>query len=142
MVIVMNEKIQKKMIQLLKKAKKKNEVPVAAIIIYKNKIIASSYNKREKNNNVLGHAEIICIKKAAKKLKTWKLDECKLYVSLEPCSMCKCIINEARISNVFYLIKKLENKKEYNHTNYKKIDEINLENKIKLIMKNFFKSKR
>ena len=91
----MNEnKILNELNKLLNKAIKHNEVPVAALIIYKNKIISKAYNKVNKKNNILNHAEIIAIKKASKKLKNWRLNDCILYVTLEPCDMCKSIIKK------------------------------------------------
>lgn len=109
-------------IKLSKKAYKNNDVPVGAIIVFNNKIVARGYNKRNGCNDIMGHAEIIAIKKAIKRLKDWRLNECDLYVTLEPCSMCKEIIKQARIKNVFYLIDKLDYKKEYNKTCFKKIE--------------------
>ena len=142
MVINMEEKIYKQLIRLINKASKVDEVPVAAIITYENKIIAKAYNKREKNNDVLGHAEIKCIEKASKKIKTWKLDKCTLFVTLKPCSMCEKIINESRIKKVIYILDKEENKKEYYKTKYLKLNDLNKENYIKKIMNNFFIKKR
>ena len=142
MVINMEEKIYKQLIRLINKASKVDEVPVAAIITYENKIIAKAYNKREKNNDVLGHAEIKCIEKASKKIKTWKLDKCTLFVTLKPCSMCEKIINESRIKKVIYILDKEENKKEYYKTEYVKLNDLNKENYIKKIMNNFFIKKR
>lgn len=138
----MEEKIYKQLIRLINKASKVDEVPVAAIITYENKIIAKAYNKREKNNDVLGHAEIKCIEKASKKIKTWKLDKCTLFVTLKPCSMCEKIINESRIKKVIYILDKEENKKEYYKTKYLKLNDLNKENYIKKIMNNFFIKKR
>ena len=100
--------------ELNKKAIKQKEVPISAIITYKDKIIAKSYNKTNKKNCILNHAEIICINKASKKLKNWRLNECTLYVSLEPCDMCKEIIKKARIKQVIYYIKQNDNKTEKN----------------------------
>jgi len=142
MVINMEEKIYKQLIKLINKASKVDEVPVAAIITYENKIIAKAYNKREKNNDVLGHAEIKCIEKTSKKLKTWKLDKCTLFVTLKPCSMCEKIINESRIKKVIYILDKEENKKEYYKTEYIKLNNLDKENYIKKIMNNFFIKKR
>lgn len=88
------------------KAYRKNEIPVAAIVVRNGKIISKSYNKRNLTNNPLHHAEIICLVKASKKLKTWKLSDCDMYVTLEPCPMCKSVINEARIRNVYFLSSK------------------------------------
>ena len=143
MVMFMEDEIKKQLMKLLKKAVKKNEVPVAAIKIYKNRIISKSFNRREKKNNVLGHAEIKCIQKAAKKLKAWKLNECTLYVTLKPCSMCEKIIQESRISNVIYLIDKPQEKKEYKNTKYQKYNcDEKYQNEIKSIMNVFFKKMR
>ena len=88
------------------KAKNKKEIPVGAVIVKNNKIIAKACNSRQYKYNVLGHAEINCILKAERKLKDWRLDDCELYVTLEPCEMCNMIINEARINNVFYILDK------------------------------------
>jgi len=84
------------------KAYKKNEVPVGAIIIKNNKIIAKAKNNRQKKHNILGHAEINCIQKAEKKLKDWRLNDCVMYVTLEPCNMCSEIIKESRIKEVVF----------------------------------------
>jgi len=85
-----------------KKAYKKGEVPIGAVVVYRNKIISRGYNLRESKKNSLLHAEIIAINKACRKLKSWRLDECDLYVTLEPCPMCAGAIIEARIKNIFY----------------------------------------
>ena len=123
--------------KLMNKAIKHNEVPVACIITKDNKIIAKSYNKTVKTNNILDHAEIIAIKKASKKVNNWRLNDCKLYVSLEPCDMCKEIIKKSRISEVIYYSKQNEHKTEkdieYNFKNNKDISNI---------LTNFFKSIR
>lgn len=86
-----------------KKAYKKNEVPIGAIIVKNGKIIARAYNKREHNQNALHHAEIIAIDNACKKLKSWRLDDCEMYVSLEPCPMCAGAILNARLKKVTIL---------------------------------------
>ena len=142
MVIFMEQKIIDRLIKLLNKANNSDEVPVSALIIKNDKIISTAYNKREKNNNVLGHAEILCINKASKKLHTWKLDDCILYVTLKPCSMCESIIKESRIKEVKYIIDKSDEKKEYNRTKTNKITNLEAETQIKNIMNNFFKRKR
>ena len=123
--------------KLLDKAIKHNEVPVAALIVYNNKIIAKSYNKVEKNNSVLNHAEINVIKKANKIIKNWRLDDCELYVTLEPCEMCKSIIKKSRIKNVYYYSKQNDFKTE-NSPNYNYIENKLFSNKLS----NFFKNKR
>ena len=92
-------KIEQELLKLITKAKDKNEVPIAALIVKKDKIISKSYNKVNKSSNILDHAEILVIKKASKKLHNWRLDDCDLYVTLEPCSMCKEVIRKSRIKN-------------------------------------------
>lgn len=84
------------------KAYSKGEVPVGAIIVKNNKIISTACNRREKSQIATHHAEILAIEKACKKLKSWRLDDCDLYVSLEPCPMCAGAILNARIKNVYY----------------------------------------
>ena len=87
-----------------KKAYKKCEVPVGCVIVKGDKVVAKTHNLREKYNSLLGHAEVIAINKATKKLKNWRLDGCDMYVTLEPCNMCKYIIKESRIDNTYYLL--------------------------------------
>jgi Cytosine/adenosine deaminases len=84
------------------KAKEYNEVPVGAIIVNDNQVISTGYNLRENENCISAHAEIIAIQKAAKKLKTWKLNDCVLYVTLEPCMMCTGAIVQSRIKQVVF----------------------------------------
>lgn len=88
------------------KAYKRNEIPVGAVIVRNNKIIARGFNNRQKKYNLLGHAEINCILKAEKKVKDWRLDDCEMYVTLEPCEMCNVFIKESRLKNVFFLVSK------------------------------------
>ena len=129
--------ILKEMHKLLNKAIKENEVPVGAIIIKDNKIISKAYNKTNKTNDILSHAEINVIKKASKKLNNWRLDDCILYISLEPCDMCKEIIKKSRINNVIYFSKQNEYKTE-NDPTYKFINNDSISN----TLTNFFKDKR
>ena len=97
--------------KLALKSYKNKDVPVGAIVIYDNKIIGIGYNDRQHNYDVSGHAEINAIKKAEKKLKDWRLNNCILISTLEPCEMCKSIIREARIKEVFYYLDQFDNKK-------------------------------
>ena len=83
------------------KAFKHNEVPVGAVIVKNDKVIAKAYNKKEKSYCSVNHAEIIAIKKASRKLKNWRLENCDIYVTLEPCPMCASAIKQARIKNVY-----------------------------------------
>ena len=121
--------------KLMDKAIKKNEVPVACIITKDNKILAKAYNKTNKTNNILDHAEIIAIKKASKKIKNWRLNDCKLYVSLEPCDMCKEVIKKSRISEVIYYSKQNNNKTEKD-VGYKYIENKEISDKLTTFFKN------
>ena len=78
------------------------EVPVGAVIVYKDRIIARGHNTRELRQSVLGHAEINAINKASKKIGSWRLEECDIYVTLEPCSMCSGAIIQSRIKNLYF----------------------------------------
>ena len=82
-------------------AYKKGECPIGAVIVKDNKIIAKAHNMKEKNNNPLGHAEVLAIKKATKKLSDWRLNDCDMYVTLEPCAMCSGALILARIRKVY-----------------------------------------
>ncbi len=123
------------------KAISDNEVPVGALIIKDNKIISKAHNNRQRKYNVLGHAEINAIIKAEKKLKDWRLDDCIMYVTLEPCEMCKCIIRESRLKKVYYLLDGKQNTK--NDNKFQKIDEQMFGNsEYKNKIENFFQNLR
>lgn len=87
-------------LKLAQKAYNKGEVPIGAVIVKNNKIISKGYNTREKTQQAINHAEIIAIKKACKKLKTWRLNDCQMYVTIEPCAMCAGAILNARINTI------------------------------------------
>ena len=87
-------------INLAQKAYKKEEVPIGAVIVRNGKIVARAYNNRERSQQAINHAEIIAIKKACKKLKSWRLNDCDMYVTLEPCAMCAGAILNARLKSV------------------------------------------
>lgn len=97
-----NESFMREAIKQAKKAASIGETPVGAVIVHKGKIIARGYNKREKNKCVLEHAEINAIKKASNVLGGWRLPECDMYVTLEPCPMCSGAIIQARIDNLYF----------------------------------------
>lgn len=88
--------------ELSKKAYSLNEVPVGAIIVLNGEIIAEGYNQKESNNSVISHAEIIAIENASKYLNNWRLNQCQMYVTLEPCPMCAGAIIQSRISKIVY----------------------------------------
>lgn len=133
----MKQKIYKELYRLSLKAYKKNEVPVSAIIVKQNKIIAKAYNKKNLSNNVLYHAEILCLQKAYKRLKRWNLNDCILYVSLEPCDMCKKIIQESRIDKVYYVLSKGICNNAYNKTQYEQMF-LNEKSGFEELLKKFF----
>ena len=126
---------------LAKKSFKLKEVPVGAVIVKNNKIIAKSYNNRQLKHSVLGHAEINCILKAEKRIKDWRLDDCEMYVTLEPCEMCRILIRESRISKVFYLVSAKSDKFESNSIKKTNIC-LEIEEKYQKLLDNFFKSLR
>ena len=79
-----------------------NDVPVGAVIVKDGEIISEACNEREKNNDTTAHAEIIAIRKAGEKLKNWRLSDCEMYVTLEPCPMCAGAIIQSRVSKVYF----------------------------------------
>ncbi|MBQ7044927.1 MAG: tRNA adenosine(34) deaminase TadA [Clostridia bacterium] len=98
----MDKKFMQKAISLAKKAAANGDVPVGAVVVLNGKIIATGYNKREKNSLATAHAEVLAINAACKKLNTWHLDDCELYVTLEPCPMCAGAIINSRIKTVIF----------------------------------------
>ena len=92
----------KEALLLAQKAKQEGEVPVGAVVVKDDKIIGRGYNKRENLLSPLAHAEIEAIHEASKNLGSWRLTDCDLYVTLEPCPMCAGAIINSRISRVFY----------------------------------------
>lgn len=95
-----DEKYMKEAIRQAKKAYALGEVPIGCVIVYQDKIIGRGYNRRNTDKNTLAHAEITAINKASKKIGDWRLEDCTLYVTLEPCQMCAGAIVQARITRV------------------------------------------
>lgn len=135
----MNESFMESAIKQAKIAYKKGEVPVGSVIVKDGKIISKAHNLVEKRKNATLHAEILAISKASKKLKNWRLNDCEMYVTLEPCKMCMAAIELSRIKKVYFLIRKDKEinikKDKYNHIKYKNNEYLNL-------IQNFFKKKR
>ena len=141
----------KQALKLAKKAYDQHEVPVGCVIVQNGKIIARSYNQRHTTKNSLDHAELIAIKKASKKLNQWILDDCEMYVTLEPCLMCAGAILQSRIKRLIYatsepkfgscgsVINVIENKT-FNHQVLLTRDV--LEEESKTLLKTFFKEIR
>lgn len=95
-----DEKFMKEAIKQAKKAYAINEVPIGCVIVQDEKIIARGYNRRNTDKNALAHAELAAIRKASKKTGDWRLEDCTMYVTLEPCQMCAGAIVQARMQRV------------------------------------------
>lgn len=133
------------------KALKKDEIPVGAVIVKDNKIIARAHNQKECKHNPLLHAEINCINKASKKMNNWRMNECDIYITLEPCIMCMGAIIQSRFKNVYYMCNDPKTGTLGSFINLMDIDGFNhYPNIIKLedrwnyssLLKEFFKNKR
>jgi tRNA(adenine34) deaminase len=98
----MDEKFMRMALQLAKRAGERDEVPVGAILVRNGEIVAQAYNLRETLHSPLGHAELITLQRASKKLGAWRLLDTTLYVTLEPCIMCAGALVQARVSRVVY----------------------------------------
>ena len=145
---------EKFMLEALKEAEKSanfDEVPVGAVIVKDGKIIARGHNLREKTKDPTSHAEIVTIRKACKKLNSWRLENCTIYVTIEPCSMCAGTLLWTRIGRIVYgakdpkggaLISSFELFKVKNINHHPEITGGVLEFKCAEIIKNFFKNKR
>lgn len=97
----MEEKYMKEALKEAKKAYDKLEIPVGVVIVKNNKIIARAHNLKEEKKDTTKHAEILAIQKASKKLESWRLIDCEMYVTLEPCSMCAGALINSRIKKVY-----------------------------------------
>lgn len=95
-----DEKYMKAALREAKKAYKLDEVPIGCVIVQNDKIIARGYNRRNTDKNTLAHAEVAAIKKASKKTGDWRLEDCTMYVTLEPCQMCAGAIVQSRLGKV------------------------------------------
>ena len=99
-IMTADEKYMKEAIRQAKKAYSLKEVPIGCVIVYQDTIIARGYNKRNTKKTTLAHAELAAIQKASKVLGDWRLEDCTMYVTLEPCQMCSGAIVQARIKKV------------------------------------------
>ena len=107
-----DEKFMKEAIKQAKKAEAIGDVPIGCVIVHDGKVIARGYNKRNKDKTVLAHAELLAMKKACKKLGDWRLEDCTMYITLEPCQMCAGAIVQARIPRVILNLLEMQ---EFNH---------------------------
>lgn len=146
-----DEKYMKEAIKQAKKAYAVNEVPIGCVIVYEDKIIGRGYNRRTTEKNPLAHAELIAIKKASKKMGDWRLEDCTMYVTLEPCQMCSGAIIQARMKRVVIgcmnpkagcagSVLNLLQISEFNHQ--AELETGVLEEECSRMMKNFFKELR
>lgn len=147
----MNRKFLDLAFKYAEKAYKNKEVPIGAVIVKDNKVIGYGYNQKEKKNSVLEHAEIIAIRMASKKLNNWRLDDCDIYVTLDPCPMCASAIKQSRIKNIYSALSNLDKKNEKVVVDILKRDKTNPEvnlisniepDKSKKILNSFFDIKR
>lgn len=99
--MIEKEIFMKEALKEAKKAYKKEEIPVGAIIVKDGKIIARAHNLKETKNSSISHAEILAIEKACKKINAWRLEECEMYITLEPCMMCMGAIINSRIKKIY-----------------------------------------
>ena len=97
----MQEKFMQEALKEARKAYKKLEIPVGAVIVRDGEIIAKAHNIKEEKKDTTKHAEILAIQKASKKLGTWRLNDCEMYVTLEPCPMCAGAIIQARLKKIY-----------------------------------------
>ena len=95
-----DERFMRQAMTQARKAEKLDEVPIGCVIVYRDKVIARGYNRRNTDKNTLSHAELNAIKKASRVLGDWRLEECTMYITLEPCQMCAGAIVQARIPKV------------------------------------------
>ncbi len=146
-----NNIYMKEALKQAQKAYEKMEVPVGAVIVKDGKIIARAYNQKEYKNDTTNHAEILAIKKASKKLNSWRLLDCDMYVTLEPCSMCAGALIQSRIRKVYIgasdektgacgSVLNLLGDYKFNHT--VEIEKGILENECEALLKAFFKDLR
>ena len=137
--------------QLAKKSEEHNEVPVGAIVVYRNEIIGEGWNHPISSNNPTAHAEIMALKKAGKKIGNYRLPESTMYVTLEPCVMCAGAIVHARVAKLVYAVKdektgacgsvfNITQAEKLNH--HVRIEKGVLEKECRALIQDFFKEKR
>lgn len=148
------EKTIRFMKEALKEAKKAellDEVPIGCVIVKDDKVIARGHNVRESQQNPTGHAEIIAIQKASKKLDSWRLENCDIYVTLEPCIMCSGAIIQSRIRHIYFgafdpkggaLGSSIDVLKANNINHHPEVTSGVLQEECSSIISNYFKSKR
>ena len=137
------EKYIQLLYKLARKAARNGDVPVSAIILKNDKIIATGYNNRQKKSVVLGHAEVNAIIKAERKLGDFRLNDCILLTTLKPCKMCQSIIEAARIKEIYYILDQ-KGVESYQKANFKQLnhkDNVFID-KYQLLFDEFFRKLR
>jgi len=146
-----DEKYMIMAIEEAKKALRDNEVPIGVVIVKEGNVISRSYNQKNKMNMVTRHAEINAIEDASKIMNNWRLNDCDMYVTLEPCPMCMSAIQQARIQNVYYGIRNRDDENTNIITAIAKRTSTNpgvnvvggfMEEKIRILLTSFFKKRR
>lgn len=135
---MIDKEITKIIIEEAKKSLQTDDVPVGAAIVEKGHIVAKAHNTREKECKITGHAEINAVEKACQNKRTWHLENCEIYTTLEPCKMCLEVIKQAKIKKIKYISKQ---EKFISDANIDMIKIESVENYSKLL-RNFFKNKR
>ena len=147
----MQEIFMKEALKEAKKAYKKMEIPVGAVIVKNGEIIARAHNQKETKCDTTKHAEILAIQKASEKLKAWRLLDCEMYVTLEPCPMCAGAIINSRIKKLYIGVmdyktgavgSKLNLLEDYIFNHKTQVETGVLEDKCEKILKDFFKDLR
>lgn len=143
----MEQKFMKEALKEAQKAYDKLEIPVGAVIVKNGKIISRAHNLKETKQTAIAHAEILAIQKANKKLNNWRLADCDIYVTLEPCDMCMGAIFSSRIKNIYIGTLDPKKKEKIDINRYKEEYATNIEygimqEKSEEILKNFFKDLR
>lgn len=147
----LDEKYMRLALKEAQKAALLDEVPVGAVIVYNDKVLAKGHNLREKSNDPTSHAEVNAIRKACKKLNSWRLEDATIYVTVEPCSMCAGTLLQCRIGKIVYgakdpkggaIISSMELFAAKNINHHPEIVGGVLEEECSSIISNYFKSKR
>ena len=145
------EKFMKEALKEAKKAYEKEEVPVGAVIVKDGKIIAKAHNLKELKNDTTKHAEMLAIQKASKKLNSWRLIDCEMYVTLEPCTMCVGAIINSRIKKIYFGTSDektgacgsvLNLPEDYKFNHIVQVEKYILKDECEKILKDFFKELR